>query len=127
MQRDNAALHQSGADQKKAVTMERIFFRTHHHHILAFYEAEQAIHTFQKVRRFAARRVIHEPIGAVIPGIEGAAAELVAEELINDFCRSELRHQGFTIELREAKTAGPAAYIANHMDFVPNESTEKVG
>lgn len=102
--------------------MEWIFLGTHKNDILRFCEAEKAVLGFKKIGRFAACDIVDEAVGPIIAGVERSATKLVTEELIDDSSRCELGHQGFAIELGIAKAAGAAAYVAHHVDFVPNQS-----
>ena len=106
--------------------MQRILFRAHQYNILALHRAEKAIHGFTKIGRFAACRIIHQAVLPVIPGIQRTPAKLVSKKLVDDLRGGQLRHKRFPIELRKTETAGPAAHIADHMNFVADQGAEKV-
>ena len=127
MRREDAALHYGGADHEEAMAMERIFFGAHQDYVLVLQKTEKPIQGFFEIGRLAASCIVDQTVRPVMARIQRSATELVSEELINDLGGSELRHQGFAVELRKAKTARAAADVAHDIDFMPNEDTEKVG
>jgi len=126
MPRQDASFYHLRANQQKPVAVQRIFFRTHQNDILPLREPKKPIHRFLEIGRFTARRVIDQTVGAVIPRIQGTAAKLISEKLVDDYRGSQLRHKRFAIELRKAETAGAAAHIAHRSDFVAKEHPKEL-
>src|SRR6516164_2863231 len=125
MQWCHAALHHCRADHQEPVAVQRIFFGTQQGDRLVLQESKETVECLFEVRRVAPGCVIHQPVRTVVAGVQRPAAKLITEKLVDDFGAGQLGHQGLAIELREAKTAGAAADVADQLNFMSDQRSQK--
>src|SRR6516164_6170571 len=122
----DGALYQGRTNQQKTMTVQRIFLGTHQDDWRLLRIPEKSVEALQEVWRLPARRVVHEPVLAVITRVQRPATELIAKKLIDDFGVCQLSHQWLAVELRKPEAPRAAAHVANHLDFMATQNAQQV-